>query len=269
MTSDLHRGFHEPRRADTRELVAFLREADRLPGVRRIHRAMRRAGALAAGMRLLDAGCGVGLEAARLAVAHPAAHVTGLDRNGELLRIAQAATPQPANVTWLQADLTELDLPDAAFDVIRTERVLMYQPENVFDLVLDELVRLLRRHGRLVLFELDYGATILPPGRAGEDAVQRVGAALDASLPQPRAGRRIPRLLSNRGMTDVTATPFAFTVSEPIWRWIVRGTAIAHAGGRLDDTVAAWLEEHAAIAAAGGFAAAFTGILTTARRPAR
>jgi SAM-dependent methyltransferase len=267
MTRDLHHGFREPRSADPGELSAFLREADRLPGVRQLHRAMRRALAVEPGTRILDAGCGIGLEAKRLAVAHPRSHVTGLDRNGELLGIARSTAPQPANITWLEMDLTELELAPASFDVVRTERVLMYLPGTAFERVLGELVRLLRPGGRLVLFELDYGATILPPGHAGDEAVRRVHAALDASLPQPRAGRRIPRLLSDRGMTDVTATPMSFAVSEAIWQRIVRDTLLTRDGQRLDGTVAGWLEEHAAVAAAGGFVAAFTGMLTTARHP--
>src|SRR5918997_1482055 len=251
MTRDLHHGFREPRSADAGELSAFLREADRLPGVRQLHRAMRRALAVRPGTRILDAGCGIGLEAMRLAIAHPRSHVTGLDRNGELLRIARSAARQPANITWLEMDLTELELSSASFDVIRTERVLMYLPGNALERVLDELVGLLRPGGRLVLFELDYGATILPPGYAGDEAVRRVNAALDASLPQPRAGRRIPPLLWDRGMPAFTATPMSFAVSEPIWRRIVRDTLLTRAGERLDGIVAACLEEHAAGSTAG------------------
>jgi SAM-dependent methyltransferase len=267
ITRDLHDGFREPRSADAGQLSAFLREADRLPGVQPLHRAMRRALAVEPGTRILDAGCGIGLEARRLAVAHPGAHVTGLDRNRELLHIARTSAPQPANLRWLEMDLTERERASASFDAIRTERVLMYLPGSAFERVLGELVRLLRSGGRLVLFELDYGATILPPGHAGDEAVAHINAALDASLPQPRAGRRIPRLLSDRGLTGVTATPMSFAVTEPIWRRIVHDTLLTRAGERLDNTVAAWLEEHAAVAAAGGFVAAFTGILTTARHP--
>jgi len=78
-------------------------------------------------MRLLDAGSGLGLETARLAAEHPETLVTGLDRNAELLGIArQRAGPRPANLLWLEADLAAVELPEAPFDAIRTERVLMY-----------------------------------------------------------------------------------------------------------------------------------------------
>jgi SAM-dependent methyltransferase len=92
-------------------------------------------------MSLLDAGCGIGIETARIAMDHPAMRVTGLDRNAELLRIAQRrADPSPPNLGWLEADLTALDLPDASFDAIRSERVLMYLPDGSFEQVLDDLV---------------------------------------------------------------------------------------------------------------------------------
>jgi hypothetical protein len=62
-----------------------------------------------------------------------------------------------------------------------------------------------RARRRLALCELDYGATILAPP---SDAVEQT---LLASLPQPLAGRRLPGLLTEKGMRGVEATPFAFT----------------------------------------------------------
>ena len=263
--SDLHEGFRHPQRVPPEDLVRFLEEADRLPGIRAVQRAMRRALPLRPGMRLLDAGCGIGLEAARLAWEHPDTVVTGLDRNSELLEIARRRIhPPPANLRWLEADLTELDLPEASFDAIRTERVLMYLPDVKFRKVLDDLVGLLRTGGRLALFELDYGATMLAPGDAGDAVVQRADDALFESLPQPLAGRHIPGLLSERGLRYVEAAPFSFAVSEPVWRRIVADTLTV--GGPPSPEVSAWLRERSAAAARGEFVAAFTGVLTTGVR---
>lgn len=189
--------------------------------------------------------------------------VTALDRNAELLGVARRGTdPQPANVNWVEADLGELDLPDACFDIVRTERVLMYVPDPELDAVVDELVRVLRPGGRLVLFELDYGATILAAGSHGDAVVRRAGELLNGSLPQPRAGRRIPALLSERGLSDVDAQPFSFAVNESVWRRIVHDTLRARP---LDACVRSWLDEQTEVAGRGAFLAAFTGILTTAR----
>lgn len=265
VTRDLHKGFRDPRRVPADELVRFLEEADRQAGIHTVQRALRRALDPRPGMRLLDAGCGIGLETTRLAAAHPDAHVTGLDHNPRLLDIARRrADPPLANLRWLQADLTALELPDASYDAIRTERVLMYLPNRSFERALDDLVRILRPGGRLALFELDYGATILAPGTADHAVLQHIDETLHTSLPQPLAGRRIPALLTARGLRDVTASPFAFAVGEPVWRRIVSDTLTAGAPG---PAVTAWLHEQAAAAARGEFVAAFTGILTAANRP--
>ena len=245
---DLHQGFREPARAPVQELSRFLADVDRLPGIRAIRAAMREAVALRSGMRLLDAGCGSGIETARLAQANPRALVTGLDRNVELLRDA------PRGPTWLEGDLLDPRLPAESFDVVRTERVLMYVPD--LRRALDALLGLLVPGGRLVLFELDYGATILAPSRLGEGVVRRASELLDGSLPQPRAGRQLPRLLAERGARDVRAEPFTFAVDEPVWRRIVYATLAPLA----DPQLLAYLDE----AAEAPLKAAFTGVLTVA-----
>ncbi|MBE2315787.1 methyltransferase domain-containing protein [Solirubrobacter sp. CPCC 204708] len=253
--TDLHQGFRGPTGTPVNELTAFLQEVDRLPGIQLVRRALAAAVRPAAGERVLDAGCGIGLQTRRLADEHPDAHVTGVDHNAELLAIA-GRDPRP-NLAWVRADLNGLDLPESSFDVICTERVLMYLPDSA----LDGLVRLLVPGGRVALFELDYGATMLAPGSARDAVVMRAQAALHAALPQPWAGRRLPRLLRDRGFTDIAARPFSFTVSEPVWRGIVLGTL-----QDLDRELNLWLAEQADAAARGEFVAAFTGMLCTGRR---
>src|SRR5919197_185114 len=155
---NLHEAFRNPAGDDGDAMARFLEDVDRLPGVRAIQAAMRRALDVRPGRRVLDAGCGIGLVATRLAALCPQAHVTGLDRNADLLRAARLRPGgDQANVRWHQADLTDLARPLATFDAIRTERVLMYLPDPEFERVVDRLVALSRPGGRLVLFELDYG----------------------------------------------------------------------------------------------------------------
>jgi SAM-dependent methyltransferase len=265
VTRDLHEGFRDPRRVPAGDLERFLEQADRLPGVRPIQQALRRAADPHPGSELLDAGCGIGLETARLAAEFPETLVTGLDRNPELLGIARRrADPQLTNLRWLHADLAELRLPDASFDAIRTERVLMYLSDEVFEPTLDDLIRLLRPGGRLALFELDYGSLILAPGSASDVVLRQAHDALFDSLPQPTGARRLPGLLAERGLHDVTGTPFSFALDETVWRRIINDTLTA--GAANDPAIAAWLNELAGAAARGEFVTAVTGILAAARR---
>ena len=105
---------------------------------------------------------------------------------------------------------------------------------------------------------------ILAPGDADDEVVHRVAATLYASLAQPLAARRLPGLMTERGLTDVAATPFCLTPSAPVWRRIVKDTVLA---GSPEPEVADWLEQQEDAAARGDFVAAFTGVLTAATRP--
>lgn len=268
--ADLHEGFRDPLRAGPAALTGFLDEVDRLPGVRAIHRAMRRSLGIRPGTHVLDAGCGIGLEVTRLARQHPDARFTGLDKNPDLLHTArQRAVPSPPNLTWLHAALETSGLEEGSYDVVRTERVLMYAPHPLFGDLLDLLVRLVRPGGRLVLFELDYGATMLSAGRDDDALVRTLDDLLERALPQPLAGRKIPLELAARGMAEVAAAPYSFSVNEPVWRGIVHDTlllALEREPGRHEE-LRSWLEAQAAGAHDSPFLAAFTGVLTTARRP--
>jgi SAM-dependent methyltransferase len=256
---DLHQAFRDPGLVGADELVRFLEHADQLDEMRAVQRELRRALDLRPGSRVLDAGCGIGLEAARLAAEHPETHVTGLDLNAELLEIARLRTAP--NLTWLEADLTALDLPDGSYDAIRTERVLMHVPD--LERVLDEFVRLLRPGGRLALFELDYGGMMLAPGDGGEALMRHAEELLCQSLPQPFAGRRIAGLLTERGLLDVAATPFALSVDETIWQRIVADTLSGA------PALEGWLHERGEAVARGEFVAAFPGVVTAARQRSR
>ena len=261
-TTNLHDAFRAPTSGVADTLARFLEDVDQLAGIRAIHAAMRRALDIRPGMHVLDAGCGIGLEAGRLAALHPRAHVTGLDRSADLLRTAEMRRDgERANLRWHHADLVGLDLPAARFDAIRTERVLMYLPDPDFERVVDALIGLLRPAGRLVLVELDYGATILPEAGHGADMVRRGHAILERSLPQPWAGRRLPGLLADRDLAEVDATPFSFAPSEPVWRRIVRDTLYAQTDADDHGELSAWLDDQRD----DRLLAVFTGILTTAR----
>lgn len=263
MPSDLHRGFPDPARVDGHDVAEFLLAADRLPGLRRVRRAMRARTVVATGGILVDLGCGPGWETARLAAGSTGARVVGVDHNPVLIAAARARVPG-GHPEWVCADLTEPGLAPGSVEVVRTERVLMYVPDLAA--AVGQIVGLLHPGGRVVAFELDYGATVLAPGHAPVSLVRAATARMERSLPQPWAGRLLPGLLHDHGLS-VTTEPHSFDVNAVVWRRIVRDTlASAPDDGQVDrDGLTEWLTE-LDDPVFPGFRAAFTGILTTAER---
>ena len=93
-------------------------------------------------VEVLDAGCGVGFGSAFLA--RSARRVVGVDRSEEAIAHARA-NYAAANVEFVQADLLDLPLPDASFDLVCAFETI----EHVDDLAafLQTVVRVLRPGG--------------------------------------------------------------------------------------------------------------------------
>lgn len=99
----------------------------------------------ARGLRVLDVGCGQGIDVARYALA--GASVTGIDltpRHVELARSHAAALG--LDVEIVQGDAEMLPFPDAAFDRVSSNGVLHHTPD--MPAALREIRRVLRPGGR-------------------------------------------------------------------------------------------------------------------------
>ncbi len=108
---------------------------------------------LAAAARALDAGCGVGDVASRLAEVH-GLHVTGIDVQQPDIKEARRRASRRRLTDCLhfqQMDYAALTFPDASFDGAYSMETLVHS-DRVED-VLAELYRVLRPGGRLVHFE--------------------------------------------------------------------------------------------------------------------
>ncbi|GAB4590046.1 class I SAM-dependent methyltransferase [Nocardia sp. IFM 10818] len=102
-----------------------------------------------AGLEILDAGCGEGHLARRLA-ALGARHVHGVDTCEELLTAARSHPDhRPATASFHHADVAALPLPDDSVDLVVANRLPngITNPENRFR----EFARVLRPAGRLIL----------------------------------------------------------------------------------------------------------------------
>ncbi|MEU0332665.1 class I SAM-dependent methyltransferase [Streptomyces sp. NPDC006193] len=133
----------------------------------------------------LDAGCGDGLLALRLAAR--AGTVTGADRSPEMIRQARArhsGAGWPRNVTFIEADhLDPASLPEGAYDFVSAVAVVHHAP---FEEAIGALSRLVAPGGRLVVVGLARNHTF------GDRLVS--GCGLPASLLYARlhGGKRGP-----------------------------------------------------------------------------
>ena len=112
--------------------------------------------ALPADARILDAGCGTGEVASRLAELFPRAQVLGVDIVDHHLELARGRYAGLApRLTFEHQSIFELKAADHAFDLTVCRHVLHSIPHA--DRVITELARVTRRGGYLHLIPEDYG----------------------------------------------------------------------------------------------------------------
>lgn len=161
---------------------------------------------LAPDIRVLDAGCGTGEGASRLAELFPESRVLGVDVLDHHLDLARARYERLGpRLTFEHRSIFELGLPDRWFDLVACRHVIHSVPHA--ERVLAELVRVTRPGGRLHLIPEDYGMLHFPPGGAHDlrafwhEAPERFAAATGTDL---FVGRHTFSLLADLGLEDIT-----------------------------------------------------------------
>ena len=122
--------------------------------------------------RALDVGCGAGLFAER--VAATVSEVVAIDRDPETIRAASAASRSP-NVSYIEADVMEADLPLGSFDFVSALSALHHMPLRP---ALERLRSLLAPGGVLVVLGLYKCATAYDYAYVGTTALIDLGVGL-------------------------------------------------------------------------------------------
>lgn len=152
--------------------------------------------ALAAGERVLDVGCGPGLLAqSAAAVVGPQGEVFGVDLSANMVALAKRRC---AHLPWTDFHVADaVALPCAAehFDAVTCTQVLEYVPE--VERALDELKRVLRPGGRLLLVDTDWESCVWASGDAAR--MRRMLAAWDSHCAQPQLPRVLGPMLARHG----------------------------------------------------------------------
>ncbi|KAG2237872.1 hypothetical protein INT48_002176, partial [Thamnidium elegans] len=97
----------------------------------------------AGGSEVLDIGCGAGFWSSDMASRFPISYFTGIDIDKNVL----PNTPSSRNVFYQRIDLIELPLPyeDGTFDYIFIRSMIDTLPDKMWDDVLKELVRIMKK----------------------------------------------------------------------------------------------------------------------------
>lgn len=151
---------------------------------------------------VLDLGCGTGQLTRRLCERFPAATVVGLDLSAGMLDAARAGARDGVSPSYVRGDALDLPIAAGSFDTVVCTESFHWYPAQAE--ALDELARILRRDGRLVIASI---ATVTHLGERILRSASRLGGAEIRALPPrtlrtalERAGfevldqRRIPRL---------------------------------------------------------------------------
>lgn len=104
------------------------------------------------GMSILDYGCGDGYMTSVLARYLPGNMLYGTDPSAQSIEIAQKLHP---HIAFDCIEETVVPYADHRFDLICTAGVFHHIPFDEHGLWLDELMRILKPNGRLVMFELN------------------------------------------------------------------------------------------------------------------
>ncbi len=235
--------------ADEPTYVAALEAFDGIAGLQELKALARERGGFGRGRSLLDVGCGFGLETLRLARLGGA--VAGIDRSADFIADAgRRAAAEGLAIDFRVGDAGALPYPDASFDCLRAERLLIYLDDPA--VALREMRRVGRPGGGLALIEPDFSTTTLnlPDRPALRRAVAHEAdtAVRQSWLPGPLLG-----MLADLGFADVQIASRVLVFPQDLGAtyFTAVGRHAADAGALDPAELAAWKDGIAALRARG------------------
>jgi ubiquinone/menaquinone biosynthesis C-methylase UbiE len=190
---------------DPNYFIRFLDTGNAIPDVLRIKATMHERLQLCEGLTLLDVGCGTGDDVRSLAqLLGASGKVVGVDFSGAMTSEAQRRHSEPGlPIEFEQGDVQDLRFPEASFDRCRSERTLMHVDDA--GRALNEMVRVLRPGGRMVIFDFDWETIFVDsPYKSTTRSVVR---SFSDGIKQGWIGRSLPRMFEEAGLRHVLAEP--------------------------------------------------------------
>lgn len=160
--------------------------------------------------KVIDIGCGTGDDSRMLAeFVGSGGEVVGLDFSEAMIAEAKNRFRDCEQLVFVQGSADDLPFDDAVFDAVRVDRVLIHVPDP--DKAIDELLRVLKPGGRIVVSEPDMPGAWLDTEHL--ETAQTVIGAVARSCTTPLLARQMWNRLRARGLSDAdftvrTATAF-------------------------------------------------------------
>lgn len=214
------------------------------------------------GASVLDAGCGLGVDAFRLADrVGSSGRVVGVDNSESLIAEARKQLDEPSAASFEVADVYDLPFSDDEFDAARADRILQHlsEPQDA----LGELLRIVEPGGRLTVTDPDWSSFALSV-RDTDDT----GTLLDTEYcpaRNPEMGKQLYGRCRRAGLTDLTVEPYTVTMTEPEvvidgTQLQARGEAVVEAGQLTEEAVDAWFDALDATASEDALFGCVTGV---------
>ncbi len=201
---------------------------------------------LTPGMKVLDAGCGLGDDAFRIAeIIKPCGKVIGIDAS--VAMIEKARTNELAKqlpVQFQSGDVKALPFPDNSFARCRIDRVLQHIPQP--QKAVSELVRVLEPDGLLLAYDNDWGTFSIASSNA--EVTRTIENFWCDSFTNSLIGRNLCDYFISCGLSDIKIYPGTciindFETADKVYN--LRNTAQkVIAGGIIFDTQGSnWIAE--------------------------
>lgn len=176
------------------------------------------------GHKLLDVGCGPGIDTINLSQAvGSAGEVVGVDHDATMIAEANERSTQAGVETFVRhqkGDAYSLDFQSGWFDACRSERLFMHllQPH----LALEEMIRVTKSGGRIVVIDPDWGTASMDTEKVKfERELARLRA--ERALNNGYSGRLLYRFFKHHNLVNISLDIFPlYTTDLMLWRYLTR-----------------------------------------------
>lgn len=227
---------------------------------------------LSAGATVLDVGCGPGMDTVPLAqLVGPHGEVMAVDNDQAMLDEAMRHAEEngvAARISHRLGSALALPLADASVDSCRAERLLQVMAPEHEHAIVNELLRVTKPGGHIVLVDADWGSASVDFSDA---LLERRLMHLFATQMRPHgfAGRRLYPLCRELGLRDITLDVVAVVQHHldetPFGTWLIDTAQKAAVMNEREAQL--WREELTARSAAGRFYASVNMVVVSGRVP--